>query len=110
MRQVLVDAARARLAAKRDAGPPPIQLTGIEQLAGGVQSDRTVLAVDAAIDRLTSFSEIKAVLIEMRYFGGMTAEECAEAKSMSVHMVRKELRLAQAWLRGELHGAGDAGR
>ena len=41
----------------------------------------------------------------MRYFGGMTAEDCAQAKAMSVHMVRKELRLAQAWLRAELAGA-----
>jgi len=43
-------------------------------------------------------------LIEMRYFGGMTAEETAEALSMSVHVVRRELRLAQAWLRKEMAG------
>jgi DNA-directed RNA polymerase specialized sigma24 family protein len=43
-------------------------------------------------------------LIEMRFFGGMTAEESAEVLSMSVHIVRRELRLAQAWLRKEMAG------
>jgi RNA polymerase sigma-70 factor, ECF subfamily len=45
-----------------------------------------------------------AELIEMRYFGGMTAEETAEAVGRSVHVVRHELRLAHAWLRRELAG------
>jgi DNA-directed RNA polymerase specialized sigma24 family protein len=47
---------------------------------------------------------LKAQLIEMRYFGGMTAEESSEALSLSVHMVRRNLRLAQAWLRKEVAG------
>jgi DNA-directed RNA polymerase specialized sigma24 family protein len=42
-------------------------------------------------------------VVEMRYFGGMTAEETAEALSVSVHIVRHELRFAQAWLRRRLH-------
>jgi DNA-directed RNA polymerase specialized sigma24 family protein len=41
-------------------------------------------------------------LIEMRYFGGLTAEESAEALGMSVHIVRHNLRFAQAWLRRKL--------
>jgi DNA-directed RNA polymerase specialized sigma24 family protein len=41
-------------------------------------------------------------MIDMRYFAGMTAEESAEALSLSVHVVRRELRLAQAWLRSEM--------
>lgn len=98
MRQVLVDAARTRLALKR--GDAPIQLADLGEF--GAAPDQTLLAVDEALERLAAISEVKAALIEMRYFGGMTAEDCAEAKSMSVHMVRKELRLAQAWLRAEL--------
>jgi DNA-directed RNA polymerase specialized sigma24 family protein len=51
-----------------------------------------------------------AEVIEMRYFGGMTAEEISEVAGRSVHIVRHELRFAQAWLRRELAAAatGDA--
>jgi DNA-directed RNA polymerase specialized sigma24 family protein len=55
--------------------------------------------MDEALGRLAYTSSLKAQLIELRYFSGMTAEECAEALSISVHVVRRELRLAQAWLR-----------
>ncbi|MBI4902223.1 MAG: RNA polymerase subunit sigma-70 [Acidobacteria bacterium] len=99
MRQVLVDAARAQLAQKR-GGEAAIPLGDLSEF--GAEPNERLLAVDAAIERLTVISETKASLIEMRYFGGMTAEDCAEAMSMSVHMVRKELRFAQAWLRSEL--------
>jgi RNA polymerase sigma factor (TIGR02999 family) len=102
MRQVLVDAARARLALKR-GGEPPLHLGDLSEF--GQEPDAAVIAVDDALSRLARISELKASLIEMRYFGGMTAEDCAQAKGMSVHMVRKELRLAQAWLRAELAGA-----
>jgi DNA-directed RNA polymerase specialized sigma24 family protein len=47
---------------------------------------------------------MKGHLIEMRYFGGLTAEESAMALSKPVHTVRRELRLAQAWLRKEMAG------
>jgi RNA polymerase sigma factor (TIGR02999 family) len=102
MRQVLVDAARARFALKR-GGEPSLHLADLREF--GLGPDTTLMAVDDALRRLAKLSELKASLIEMRYFGGMTAEDCAEAKAMSVHMVRKELRLAQAWLRAELAGA-----
>jgi RNA polymerase sigma-70 factor, ECF subfamily len=72
----------------------------------GWQSDRPLLALDDALTRLTSEDELKAQLIEMRYFGGMTAEESSEALSISVHVVRRHLRLAQAWLRKEMAGSG----
>ena len=101
MRQVLVDAARARMASKR-GGEPPMQLLEFVDL--GFEPDRAVISLDDALNQLLKISETKASLIEMHYFGGMTAEECAEAKEMSVHMVRKDLRLAQAWLRAELAG------
>ena len=60
--------------------------------------------MDEALERLARTDPLKEQLIEMRYFGGMTAEESAEALSMSVHVVRRELRLAQAWLRKEMAG------
>ena len=104
MRQILVDEARRRMTSKR-GGTTPVQLSDLVEF--GSEPDGVVLAVDAALERLSTISERKAELIEMHYFGGMTADECAEAKAMSVHMVRKELRLAQAWLRAEL--AANAG-
>jgi RNA polymerase sigma-70 factor, ECF subfamily len=67
---------------------------GIEQLE--------LLELDRALDSLAREDKSLAQLIEMRYFGGMTAEETAEALRQSVHIVRHDLRLAQAWLRREL--------
>jgi RNA polymerase sigma factor (sigma-70 family) len=68
----------------------------------GRQPDESVLIIDEALERLGRTDPRKVQLIEMRYFGGMTAEETAEALGMSVHVVRHELRLAQAWLHQEL--------
>ena len=99
MRQILVDQARARTAEKRSA-MTEVQLTGLAEL--GREPDESVLAINEALDRLAQESALKAQLIEMRYFGGMTAEESATAISMSVHVVRRELRLAQAWLLKEM--------
>ncbi|HEY3839862.1 MAG TPA: ECF-type sigma factor [Bryobacteraceae bacterium] len=99
MRQVLVDAARARTAEKRLAAQE-ISLADLPDM--GPQPNRTLLEIDDALNRLEEVDPLKARLIEMRYFGGMTAEESASAVSKPVHVVRRELRLAQAWLRREL--------
>ena len=99
MRQVLVDLARARTAEKRDA-MKEVQLADIPDL--GRQADESLLVMNAALERLASSDPLKVQIIEMRYFGGMTAEESAAALSLSVHVVRRELRLAQTWLRKEM--------
>ncbi len=98
MRQVLVDTARARSAGKR--GAPEVALTDIPDW--GPQPNRPVLALHDALQRLEKTDPQKVQLIEMRYFGGMTAEESALALSMPVHTVRRKLRLAHAWLRKEM--------
>jgi RNA polymerase sigma-70 factor (ECF subfamily) len=99
MRQVLVDSARTRAAEKRGAGLQ-VALADVHDL--GSKPDRSVLAVDDALSELERIDPRKARLIEMRFFGGMTADESAVVLSESVHVVRRELRLAQAWLRKEL--------
>jgi len=99
MRQILVDAARARAAGKRSAASE-VRLGDIPDL--GRSSNPSVLVLDEALQHLAQTDPLKVQLIEMRYFGGMTAEESAEALSLSVHVVRRELRLAQAWLRREM--------
>ena len=62
-----------------------------------------LIELDSAMDALTAEDERLARLIEMRYFGGMTAEESAEALGVSVHIVRHDVRFAQAWLRRKLN-------
>jgi RNA polymerase sigma factor (TIGR02999 family) len=99
MRQVLVDSARARSARKRGAGIE-IAVASLPQWAP--TPDRALLAMDDALARLEQTDPIKSRLIEMRYFCGMTADESSVALSMPVHAVRRDLRLAHAWLRREL--------
>lgn len=101
MRQVLVDTARARTAAKR-AAAQEVALADVPDL--GPKPDRSLLAIDDALQRLEKTDPLKGQLIEMRYFAGMTAEESSMAVSKPVHTVRRELRLAQAWLRKEMAG------
>ena len=62
----------------------------------------SLLDLNSAIDRLADEHPSAAQAIEMRYFGGMTAEETALAAGRSVHMVQHELRFAHAWLRRRL--------
>jgi len=99
MRQVLVDTARFRNAAKRDVR----KNVDLEELDGFANTpDRSLLAMNNALEELEKRDPLKARIIEMRYFGGMTAEESSIALSKPVHTVRRELRLAQAWLRREM--------
>ena len=101
MRQILIDHARARKAAKR--GGSGADWSTITQ-AGEIPVDRPaeLIAIDDALNALAAQDEIKARLVEMRFFGGMTAEESAEATGMPVTEVRRHLRVAQAWLQREL--------
>lgn len=110
MRQILVDAARSRAAAKRDAkAEVRIEVDGELGNWIGSQSarrpDESLLLMDQVLNRLAQTDPFKLQLIEMRFFGGMTAEETATALDKSVHVVRRELRLAQAWLLKEMDGA-----
>jgi RNA polymerase sigma-70 factor, ECF subfamily len=61
-----------------------------------------MIELDQALSRLSSVDNRKSSLVEMRFFGGMTAEEIAECTDIPVHTVRRELRIAQAWLHKEL--------
>jgi RNA polymerase sigma factor (TIGR02999 family) len=99
MRQVLVDSARARAAEKRLAAQE-ISLADLPDW--GLQPNRSLLQMDDALQRLEKIDPLKGQLVEMRYFGGMTAEESSTVVGKPVHVVRRELRLAQAWLRSEM--------
>lgn len=102
MRQVLVDYARARATKKRDANATIVLTTGADVREKTGTEPIELLDLDSALDALSREDESLAQLIEMRYFGGMTAEETAQSLGQSVHVVRHDLRLAQAWLRRKL--------
>jgi len=103
MRQVLVDYAKGRATKKRSGVNQDFPFTASLEFEGesGIEL-LELLELDDAIQALAAEDEALAQLIEMRYFGGMTAEETAEALSKSVHVVRHDLRFAQAWLRRKL--------
>jgi RNA polymerase sigma-70 factor (ECF subfamily) len=101
MRRILVDHGRARSAARRNDGRIPLD-SSIQFEAVGTLTPINLLDLDLALEALAREDSSLAELIEMRYFGGMTAEETAEVVCRSVHIVRHELRVAHAWLRREL--------
>jgi RNA polymerase sigma factor (TIGR02999 family) len=100
MRQVLVDMARARRAEKRGAGVE-VALADLPDV--GAFRDSAFLALDEALNRLAVECPLKNRLIELQFFGGLTAQESADILGLPVQTVRKELRLAKAWL---LHDLG----
>jgi RNA polymerase sigma-70 factor, ECF subfamily len=99
MRQILVDHARQRNAKKRGNAQTTVISDSLEV---AIQRPQGVMVLDEALNRLSAIDERKSNLVEMRFFGGMTAEEIAECASIPAHTVRRELRIAQAWLRKEL--------
>jgi RNA polymerase sigma-70 factor (ECF subfamily) len=107
MRRILVDYARARGSGKRGGDLDRVAVEKIE-----VGSDRgdflPLLELDGALDQLAAENPVLAHAIEMRYFGGLTADEAAEVTGRTVHSVRHDLRFAQAWLRRTLAGEPSA--
>jgi RNA polymerase sigma factor (TIGR02999 family) len=103
MRQILVDHARARDAAKRGGGQAaePIDTA----LSVVVQAmDVSVVALDRALDRLAAIDPAAAHVVELRFFGGLTVEETAEVMGTSTGTVKREWSLARAWLRRAMTG------
>jgi len=100
MRQILIDNARARNAGKRGGGQPKYSLD--EALNAAAERPSIMIAIDDALRELERKDARKAQLIEMRFFGGLTAEESAAALDLPVVKVRGELRVARAWLQREL--------
>ncbi len=104
MRQVLVDHARARGAAKRDRGDlGRITLSGVTDEDGAQNVD--LLALEEALVELAGLSERKARLIELRFFGGMNEAEVAEAMGISQSSAARQWRMARAWLASRLAGS-----
>jgi RNA polymerase sigma factor (TIGR02999 family) len=103
MRQVLVDHARAQGAAKRGGQDERVAWdTRIDIGGDGEPQALQVLELHDALEALARESPQLAQIVEMHYFGGMTAEESALVVGRSAHAVRHDLRFARAWLRRRL--------
>ncbi|HZL55768.1 MAG TPA: ECF-type sigma factor, partial [Bryobacteraceae bacterium] len=92
---ILVDHARTKAAAKRGGG---YALTLRDDMAVSPQDAPHVLVLHEALEALARQDARKASIIEMRYFGGMTAQEIAESLGISLATIGREIRVAQAWL------------
>jgi RNA polymerase sigma factor (TIGR02999 family) len=103
MRQILVDHARARDAAKRGAGEAAEPIDSALSIA--VQAmDVSVIALDRALDQLAAIDPTQARVVELRFFGGLTVEETAEVMGVSAGTVKREWSMARAWLRRAVTG------
>ena len=98
MRHVLVDHARRRGAQKRGGDLARVDLSETLVGGGGAAPDAAVLALDRSLDRLAALDARKARVVECRFFGEMSVEETAAALRVSAATVKRDWRLAQAWL------------
>ena len=106
MRRVLVDLARSRGADKRGGGA--VRVTLDEAAIGGVAPDADVIRLDDALQALAALDGRKSRVVELRFFGGLTADETAVALQVSSKTVLRDWEFARAWLQREL--TGEAGR
>ncbi len=101
MRQILIERARARDAQKRGGGAP--RVTFDEALPVTAPDGHVdLIALDSALERLAALDADQARIVELRYFGGLTIEETADAMGISAATVKRYWALARAWLAREL--------
>jgi RNA polymerase sigma-70 factor, ECF subfamily len=96
MRRVLVDEARARQAMKRGAGEPPIPIDGLDVAAPNTVID--LIALESALAQLAALDPRPAQVVEMRFFGGFSVEETADALGVTARTVINDWNTARAWL------------
>jgi RNA polymerase sigma-70 factor (ECF subfamily) len=101
MRRILVDHARTHRTAKRGGREQKLSLDDAMPITPE-QSDE-VLALDEALGRLAQFDPRQSKVVELRFFGGLNEEEVAQALGVSSRTVKRDWRLAKAWLYGELN-------
>ena len=106
MRRVLVDHARTHAAAKRGAGMEALPLEAVGEIAvpGGVD----YVALDGALQSLARIAPRQSEVVELRFFGGLTAQEVAEALQVSERTVMGDWQFARSWLKRELETGGQS--
>jgi len=100
MRRILVDYARARNYQKRGAGLRPVALE--EDLDASPNRGSDLVALDDALTELAALDPRKSRVVELKFFGGLTAEEIAEVLGVSEPTVLRDWKLARSWLQREL--------
>ena len=105
MRQILVQRARARKAAKRGGAPHRVTLDDRNIDQAHSPADVDVLALDEALTKLAVLDPEQARIVELRYFGGLTVEETADVLGSSPATVKRHWAMARAWLKQALDSA-----
>jgi RNA polymerase sigma factor (TIGR02999 family) len=100
MRRVLLDYARKRSTARR--GAPGVKVALNQPEAGPAQRDVNLIALDKALSELAAMDPQQSRIVELRCFGGLTIEECAEVVAISPATVKRDWGMARAWLHREL--------
>ena len=100
MRRILLEGARKRATSKRGGGLPQVNLDQIPDVGSG--RARELIALDNALDRLSTADPRKAQVIELRFFGGLTVDETAAVLKVSPDTVTRDWRSARAWLLSEI--------
>lgn len=106
MRRILVDFARSRRTLKRGEGAPKVTLN--EAIHGAAEPSEDLVALDDALQALSAIDQRKAKVVELRFFGGLSVEETADALGVSADTVMRDWKLAKVWLLRELSGASKA--
>jgi len=100
MRRILVDHARTTKARKRGHGWEAVSVN--EAILPSPDRAPEIIALDEALDRLAQIDERQAKIVELRFFSGMSEEETGAVLSISVRTVKRDWRIAKAWLYNEL--------
>jgi RNA polymerase sigma factor (TIGR02999 family) len=110
MRRILIDHARGTLREKRGTGEKPVPLE--EALVFAPEQSTELIKLDEALERLSKIDPRQGRIVELRFFGGLTVEETAEAMGISPKTVKRDWSVAKAWLHGDLKSYHDvdAGR
>ena len=104
MRRILVDHARSSQAEKRGGEFQKFSLDENIDVSGERASD--LVALDEALERLAALDPQKARVVELRFFGGLSVEETAEVTGVSAPTVKRQWRMAKAWLYGQVQNKG----
>jgi RNA polymerase sigma-70 factor (ECF subfamily) len=102
MRRILIDYARGRIADKRGGRQEQVTLTAVEGW-NPIAQDDDILALDLALSKLEKADHRAARVVEMRFFGGLQEEEVAEVLGVSIITVKRDWKVARAWLMARLH-------
>lgn len=107
MREILIDHARRRAAAKRDGGER-VTLSRVDLGDGG--GDIDLIGLDAALQQLDGIDPVKGRVVELRYFGGLSIEDTAQAMALSPATVKRHWQAARIWLFNALEGRVESPR